>query len=754
MNDTTAVIDPAATETCAACRVTWPTGADQCPACGCKQTAGSVAAASEAARDAANQGAARFDQIVLTDPAAGGAIRLYAPPRALMVEVPEHGAIPDNETGAVAHVLMERGAPTYTWCSRNHAGAHLARVLHDALPVTVEHVTLTDPLDWKGATPTFAEVLAAAKPVKPPAIARSAPDHAMPRRPYTEPAPFDTSPSEVARRIVQSFADKLLIVAPPEHDRDGFSTGFALDPATGIWRAGGDPWAGWLRKIAEAMTFDAAMSGLTGRALSATLSGINRIKRPGMVDDVRKFLRAELDDLREHGEPCSGITECRAEDLDQDMRFLGAANGVVDLHTGTVLPPSEARKALVTARTSVPFEPAASHPGVARLFSHLGPDAERWWWEVLGSALRTVPKRLYAAVGEPNGGKTTLLNAINWTLGPYARKAARGVLSGGNRQSETQLTPGLTAWFMPVRFVLIEEEKRRQTLDAGLVKDLTGGGFLSARGIRENLREGKVGATTVMFANTDSVPRLSLETEGMRDRYRELPYAKVQDIDPAMRDVLSADPEFQTALLARLVEWAARTLEPPVDIPEVTAATAERIHEDQGEIGVFATRLVPASSGVLSLADVWIAWADHNAESADAADPGGISRRKLTGALRDHVNGLPRPKQIRTGGKNVRGWRGWQLLDEAPEELYEHAATVTTMIGEKPSFYDTRYRLDGEEVTGAELLRRLRSKGKSWRLHVDGGTATIEPLDPDRETLPLPGINGGAAREHDAPEIW
>ena len=250
------------------------------------------------------------------------------------------------------------------------------------------------------------------------------------------------------------------------------------------------------------MTFDAAMSGLTGKALTATLSGINRIKRPSMVDDVRKYLRAELDDLREHGEPCTRVTECRAEDLDQNMRYIGARNGVVDLNDGKLLPPEQGRKALVTARTPVPFDPTATHPGVDRLFSHLGRDAERWWWEVLGSALRTVPKRLYAAVGEPNGGKTTLLNAINWTLGPYARKAARGVLSGRNRQSETQLTPGLTVWFMPVRFVLIEEEKRRQTLDAGLVKDLTGGGFLSARGMRENLREGKVGATTVLFANT------------------------------------------------------------------------------------------------------------------------------------------------------------------------------------------------------------------------------------------------------------
>ena len=297
--------------------------------------------------------------------------------------------------------------------------------------------------------------------------------------------------------------------------------------------------------------------------MANTVANINRIKRPGMIDDARKFLRAELDGLRDNGGPCRDVTECRAEQLDQDMRYIGAANGVVELHTGKLLARSDGRRALVTVSTPVPFDPAAKHTDVDRLFAHLGPDAEQWRWSALGSAMRAVPKRLYAAVGEPNGGRTTLLNAPNWTLGPYPRKAARGVLSASNRQPETQLLPGLTAWFMPTRFVLIEEERRRQTIDAGLVKDLTGGGFLSARGMRETRREGKVGATTVLFANTGSVPLLSLETEGMRDRYRKLPYAKVQGVDLSMRDITASDPAFHTALLARLIKGAACTPELP-----------------------------------------------------------------------------------------------------------------------------------------------------------------------------------------------
>ena len=303
-----------------------------------------------------------------------------------------------------------------------------------------------------------------------------------------------------------------------------------------------------------------------------------------------------------------------------------------------------------------------------RLFSHLGAEATTWWWQVLGRGLRGPTKRLYAGVGVPNGGKSTLLKALLLTLGPYARKAARGVLSMSNRASETQLTPGLLAWLAPVRFVLVEEEKRRQILDSGLVKDLTGMGFLSVRGMRENLRQGRVTATTIMFSNTDSVPRLSLETEGMQDRYRELPYAKVPVVDLAMSESVVMDPAFQTAFFARMVSWAARTPEPPANIPLVNEATRDRIREDMGEVGAFAQRVVRGGN-VLTLDEVWREWCEFVQAGPDSTEAGGIKRLRFSSTLRDYVTGLPAAKLVSVDGKKVRGWSNWQLLsvDEAEQ---------------------------------------------------------------------------------------
>ena len=208
------------------------------------------------------------------------------------------------------------------------------------------------------------------------------------------------------------------MVAPPQQSHPSsspstpvgvYSTGYALGD-NGIWCAGGDPWARWLIEIAEMMTQEAVLIGLNGKALTATMATVNRIKRPGMVNQVRPMLRAVLDLLRRDGEPCTDVTECAAEDLDANLRYLGTVSGVVDLATGTLLPPEEGRKALVTIMAPTKFDPDARHPIVDDLLGRMTPEMRGHLMGALGNALRAVPKRLYAVVCEPDCGKTTYHN--------------------------------------------------------------------------------------------------------------------------------------------------------------------------------------------------------------------------------------------------------------------------------------------------------------------------------------------------------
>ena len=158
----------------------------------------------------------------------------------------------------------------------------------------------------------------------------------------------------------------------------------------------------------------------------------------------------------------------------------------------------------------------------------------------------------------------------------------------------------------------------------------------------------------------------------MRSRYRELPYPKAKTLDPDLKPTLCDDPDAQRALLAWLVAAAVDAVSEPEDVPEVRAATTERVRDDSGEIGEFARRIV-RGDGVLTVPQVWQGWCEHNGETVEAKEPGGIGKRRLSNALCDHVPDFRKPQQISVEGLNVRGWRGWRLLtaEEAEDKSLE-----------------------------------------------------------------------------------
>ena len=111
-----------------------------------------------------------------------------------------------------------------------------------------------------------------------------------------------------------------------------------------------------------------------------------------------------------------------------------------------------------------------------------------------------------------------------------------------------------------------------------------------------------------------------MQDAGMRRRLRTLRYPAIpsDDVIEDFNTVRIHDPGFQTALLARLVKAASRckTGTPPEAPPAVMASTAARIAEDVGEIGRFARRVVRRGE-VLTVAEVWRAWCEHNDENPE-----------------------------------------------------------------------------------------------------------------------------------------
>jgi phage/plasmid-associated DNA primase len=607
-----------------------------------------------------------FDVLVVTDDTT--ALRLHheagSMPAARLIVVDDPAA-PLTQADKLVLEFARAGKALRTWCSLTEDGRRIARetaqTLDPHLPAgsRVLHITDPPPHAWQPQVDSFQDLVKGAR-ARLPSAARKATQR---DRSLGGTGQFNTDPESIARRIILNFGSELLIAAPPAYDRKGFSTGYALDEH-GVWSAAGDIWALWLVKISSRMRFEALHAGLEEKAVVPTLAAISRIKTPKMIEPVQQMLDAALRKLREEGERCPDVTTCRAEELNANMRYLGAANGVVDLHTGKLIEPEQARNHLVTIRCPVEYHQGATHPALEMLFASWPPTLADWWKGVLGFSLRAIPKRLYFAVGPPDSGKSTIGTALSKVLGPYMRTAAPDVLQKRNRSSETQLTPGLRAWHRPTRIVWINEIKE-SAINERLTMDLAGGGDrLAARGLHEDLVEEDVTATTFATCNPESIPHLKLTASGMRARYRELRYPKAKTLDPHLKPTLCNDPDAQRALLSWLVAAAVASPVEPDDVPEIRTATNERIRADGGEIGEFARRIV-RSDGVLSVAQVWNEWCSHNGEKDDAKEPGGIGKRRLSTALSDHVANLGRPKQISTEGRNVRGWRGWRLLSPA-----------------------------------------------------------------------------------------
>ena len=161
-----------------------------------------------------------------------------------------------------------------------------------------------------------------------------------------------------------------------------------------------------------------------------------------------------------------------------------------------------------------------------------------------------------------------------------------------------------------------------------------------------------------LFCNTGQEARLGMQDAGMRRRLRTLQYPAIppDDVIEDFNTVRTHDPGFQTALLARLGEGCKQPRRQSWHPPPSASP------EDVGEIGRFARRVVRGGD-VLPVAEVWSAWCEHNdVDPNGATTVNGIPLQRLSRMLRDHVAGLPSPKQIRVGGRVFRGWRDWRLL--------------------------------------------------------------------------------------------
>lgn len=273
------------------------------------------------------------------------------------------------------------------------------------------------------------------------------------------------------------------------------------------------------------------------------------------IDTISKYVSMAVIGCESHGM----MVDAEAHfDVRHDV--IAAGDTLIELQPdGVATRPVEVSD-MVTMSTSVRYDPdILDHPPdlIKQYFDTFVPDPhrERMIFKLLGAALLGGNKnRLFHIFQGPSTtGKSQLMEAIDEALGDYSGTAGGSIfrdnLESGGRPDIINL--------MGKRVALLNEASERWTLHGDRVKDLTGGGIITARLLYSNKIIGRK-PTFTPFVLTNKMPRITDADTGVKRRLlivrfdRSLPPGMVEDPDVKAKFV--ADQRVLEWLLARVVQ--------------------------------------------------------------------------------------------------------------------------------------------------------------------------------------------------------
>lgn len=246
------------------------------------------------------------------------------------------------------------------------------------------------------------------------------------------------------------------------------------------------------------------------------------------------------------------------KELDSDLYLLGCANGAVDLRSGDLIPPSQ--DLLITNNTGVEYDPKAKCPLFEKtvLEAFFGDqELADFFRRLMGYSILGNPKENLIVIpfGDGSNGKSTVLTTIYKALGGYAKMAPSETFLGDGRASAGGAREDLLR-LRGARFVYVSEPDENKELKESLIKSMTGGESIVARGIHAKVSvEFKPTWTVVMPTNHKPIVKGS--DHGIWRRLMMLPFTRNYDEDKT----LVKDPNRSEKLISEtsgVLAWLVR----------------------------------------------------------------------------------------------------------------------------------------------------------------------------------------------------
>lgn len=255
---------------------------------------------------------------------------------------------------------------------------------------------------------------------------------------------------------------------------------------------------------------------------------------------------------------CSSILIKQA-DLDNHPELANTLNGVIELPTKKLYPADPSL--YLTQQISVPYDPRADSPLVSKFFREVMPDDQtragllRWLGYCLTGSVREEKFAIW--LGSGANGKGVLTRITSALLKDYAAALPQGALLL-NRNIDGNAHTAALCSLINTRFAICEELPQNFTLNAALLKTLTGGDVQKIRPMYHDFIE--VTPTAKINMSSNFVPKFeNVDDGGIERRFLIMPFTQIFTGDKAdshLKEKLLL-PENLRALLRLLVDEAA-----------------------------------------------------------------------------------------------------------------------------------------------------------------------------------------------------
>jgi P4 family phage/plasmid primase-like protien len=306
------------------------------------------------------------------------------------------------------------------------------------------------------------------------------------------------------------------------------------------------------------------------------------------------------------------------DELDKKRHLFGVGNGAVDLKTGNLLAPDPQQ--FITINTPVSYSPQSEAPLFLQTLSDVFfDDVElvEFFQRLVGYSITGNPKEdiIVIPFGDGSNGKSTILGAIREALGNHAKTASsdtflsatgRGGNSGNGPREDVLRLRGS-------RFVYVTEPDEGSELREGLIKCMTGGESMPARGLY-SVKTIEVEPTWVTFMPTNHRPIVKGDDNGIWRRLLPIPFVRNFELeeskDPARADKLRRE---LPGILKWCIEGAVKYNKQGLDTPKAVAEARKEYRVDMDILaGWLAESCELDANYSESNAALWQSWRDFS----------------------------------------------------------------------------------------------------------------------------------------------